>query len=612
MAPSAERAFRTYADAEKYGLTPKYQSVAQDFAHWINTLEQTIANRKFIETLKEQGHLTTEQKPGYKPLETPFSKGEQLYAVPKLVKTFNDYFRDEDNLGWFQVGAKAMAKANKVGTDVLLSAGIPGTSFNFFTYTQLNKEATALNGKVFGNVVASNFDKTTRQYFLDHQESISELAGLDKPISLSYRTGNWDTFFPQNSGKTGIWKAVDSSGKFFHNMFNKKTFDNFMPRQTVSIYEGARDAFLKAGIARPEAIAKAGELTRTWAAIPEDWGRGKTTQDAINGLVMASRFRESVVNLIGNTIKSVTTEIKNPAFKVNRRFLAGVTATFVAYNLLNKQLTGKFMVENGNGHELQLAIPDPTVEGGIVYVPFMFGLTSFPRSMISAATSFAAGDMKEAAQNLSNLNSIPLQAGTQIINNKDYYGKQIWTDGAGLIQNGLEVGKYLGLNYNHPYVKALVENFTTPEAQKKPALQILSTLLELPLKFGSMSKNDKAEFFDMVDKQKARDTKMREEVKVLYDNLQVMKANGEEEQAKALLNELSDEEYAVYKTIKSNIKAQATKSAKVETFSEYKTIRKLKEAGDLVEAMARVNAMDDAEYKAYSSLKKQFDGTLLQ
>jgi hypothetical protein len=599
-----ERVFPTYAVGEQYGLTPKYQHPAQLAAHWRNELEKTVSNRDFIETLKAEGSLLDHKPEGFKPIDVSFSAGEQLYANPKLAKTLNEYFRDEDNLGVGEKIAKVGAKTNKALMEIKLSGGVPFTNANFFTTGQVIKNLTAGEVKVLGRAILSNSNKATKGWFRANQAYITDMA--QEGFNLSKRTGNWDNFYEQLSAKEGVAKVSQKAGELFSKALNKKTFDNYMPMQVVSTFKNAYDSAISKGMEPIEARKMAAQTTRAFEGIVEDWGRGKTTQEVVNTLFFAPRFREGIVNLLGNSVKSITSEFKNPAFKMNRRFVAGSAISYVLYNLLNKQLTGGYMWENEPGKEFDLKIPYG--DGKFVYVALLPSILAFPRNMASGAIATAKGDLDTAGQKFGSLASMPVKIAAELFTNKDYFGNPIYDEKEGPIGRMKSIAEYVGINYNHPYVDALYNQFVGPESKKKEAFELISSMAELPLKFSTQEKIDKGSFYKALEAQQSKRTEQKQEIQKLYDRLQSMKAEGKQAEADKIVQDLSDEEYAIYSDIKSNIKAQNTKNLKVSLYPEYQAIRKLKESGDMAEAQRRVDAMTDEEYKAYEALKKQFDG----
>ena len=558
-----ESTFSSYAQAKEYGLTPKFNHPGQLLAYYTNQLETSLANRKWLETMKENNDLIDHKTAGYEPINTSFSGNDQLYATPKLAKAINEYFRNNDNLGLTQKAILGIGKVNKAMSELVLSGGIPGTNVNFFTTGQINKSLNAGDIGVLGRAVISNSDRATLKYFKENQPYISKMA--DAGIDLSNRTGNWDNIFHQASSATGLGKVMEGAGEIFDKAFNKKTFASFMPMQVVETYKNTYETGIKQGLTEMEAKDLAAKTTKAFNATTEDWGRSKNLSDNMNALLFAPKFRESLVNLYGETLKSITTQIGNPAYKLNRRLLAGATITYLAYNLANKQLTGHYMYENDPGHEFGLQVPYG--DGKYAYVDYMPSILSTPKNIVSGTIAVAKGDVATAGQKFSSLGSMPVQLAANVMTNKDYFGKPIWDVNASTAEQIKSIASYVGLSYNHPYVQAIYKSLFAPDGKRADPLQTATTILELPLKFGNQTTIDKNKYFQaLTDKQKEISS-AKIPVQELYDNLQTMKANGQAAEADKIYFALPDDQKKLYKDIKSADKSAATKQSKLDFYS---------------------------------------------
>lgn len=93
-------------------------------------------------------------------------------------------------------------------------------------------------------------------------------------------------------------------------------------------------------------------------------------------------------------------------------------------------------------------------------------------------------------------------------------------------------------------------------------------------------------------------------VKSLYDRVQEAKTRGDDlSQFKEEINKLSDEDYARYKKLKERDKRIETDTVKVKIIPIYKKVQELKEQGNLEEAKRIVNELSDTDYRVYKLLK---------
>lgn len=87
----------------------------------------------------------------------------------------------------------------------------------------------------------------------------------------------------------------------------------------------------------------------------------------------------------------------------------------------------------------------------------------------------------------------------------------------------------------------------------------------------------------------------------VYDQVQQLNSQGKKDEALALVNSLTEDEYATYK----KIKAAATTGESKNMIPTVKQVQKLVNDGKTEEAKAIVNDLSEADYKAYTKAKKQ-------
>ena len=600
---SYTKVFPDYKTAMEYGLTPRYSHPAQLAAYYRNEMEKSLANRRFLDTLKDEKAISQFKYPGYKAVDLPFSNDE-MYAKPDLAKALNKYWRDEDNLSSFEHFVKLASTANRRMQELVLSGGAPSTNINFFTIGQAIKDMTSGEFKVLGRLTWSNFDSATKGWFRANQSYITKMA--EEGISVAQRTGNWDQVYKQMSSKTGVFRGFEIAGEKFDQLFNKKTFQSFMPMQTVATFKGAFDSAIGKGLSEVEARKLAGETTKAWAGLIEEWGRGQTTKEGINALLFAPRFREGLINLFKNTVLGVSSEIKNPAFARNKKFVIGMAITYAGYNMLNKQLTGNYIWENEPGKEFDLKIPLPN--GKFTYIAFLPSVLAFPRNMISGGIALTKFDSEIVGQKFGSLFSMPIKLVSEIATNQDYFGRNIWEPDDTRIGKMKTIAKYIGVSqYNHPYVEGIYELvFGSQTSRQKDWYEILSHMAELPLKFNNQENIDKGTFYDALDAKQAERNKAKEPIRELYDQLQEMKANDKVDEANKIYYALPDQARKLYDDIKQAEKSKATTALKAKIYPIYLDLQEMKAEGRVDEANEIYDQLSKEEKRVYQLIKKQF------
>lgn len=598
LSPSFTKAsaFPDYATAAQYGLQPKYSNPAQLLGYYRQELERSVANREFLEGMIERGKiLPADLAPThYKPIDLAFAP-QGYYAEPATAKLLNGLFKSQGDLGVLETVAGGVAILSRRAQELKLSAGVPMSNINFFSIGQLVKEMTAGNFTAVVPFLRANFNEASIKFFNENQKFIRMIG--EQGLDITHRVDSYEKMYKAFSDNKGF---IAKAGETFDKLFNEKTFASFMPQLHIQTFKDAYYKSMAMGKTEAEAQKFAGEVTKAFHGISENLGRSKSTQDTLAATFFAPKFRESIVNVLFNTAKSVTTEIRNPAFYKNRRLLAGMATTLGLYDLANKEFSGHHMWENPPGKELAMMIPREN--GEVVYVDFMPSFLAFARNLTEGAFALGKGDLDTAVQKGGTVFSMPITLATDVLGNSDYFGREIYKDDDSRADKALKIGKYLGLQVNHPYVAELINQLS----EKKPLYQSISIALEMPLKFSSMDKISKGQMYDALDNQTKLRAAEKKRVQPIYDKVQALDKAGKSIEAQQLVDTLSDDDYAIYKTIRATDKRRQTTDNETRIYPIYQQVQKLKEQGRIEEAQVIVNGFSDEDYKAYQLLKKKF------
>lgn len=120
--------------------------------------------------------------------------------------------------------------------------------------------------------------------------------------------------------------------------------------------------------------------------------------------------------------------------------------------------------------------------------------------------------------------------------------------------------------------------------------------------FGKYSNDASDVYFDKLNGKQSAEQK---EVKQVYDQVQQLKEAGNTEAAQGIVDGLTDAQYEIYKSVKSADTAQKTVQGKKEILPTYQKVQKLVAEGKKDEAQAVVDSLSDDEYKYYTLVKKQ-------
>lgn len=585
------RTLPDYETAMKYGLTPKYKEPAQLLAHSRMDLEKVAANKKLINSLEFSRRITTEPRPGLEPVNLPFST-QGYFAKPELASMLNGVFRNENKLSFGQTVVSKVGSLSRNIQNIVLSAGIPKSHVNFFTAGQLIKDLTAGNVSSTKAFVRAFSNKASAKWFGKNQELLRDIA--DEGINMGDRVSNFQNIAKRLSDNKGIKAKV---GHIWSKAFDEKTFASYMPQMYAETFKSVQTKALKTGMSKEEARKLAGDTVKSFYGLMENVGRSKTAEDTLSSIFFAPRFREGIIRTLGNTFKSVTTQIKNPAYSKNRKLVAGMILSYAGYDALNKKLNGHHLTENPNGHEFELMIERDN--GEVVYVPFMPSFLSVPRNIGSGLLALGKGDVATFTNKMSQNLSMPLKLAGEVFSNRDYFNNPIYSENDSAKLKLQKMAMYIGLGVNHPYVKEIYKTIV----EDQPIHQTVTKMLEFPIKYSSVDKISTAKMYEAQDKRTKERANAREIFMPTYNQIQELRKT-DEKAATDLLNSLTDEEYEVYKSIAKTEKSKATKQTKSKVYDDYEQIQSLLAEGREDEARQILDSFTDEEYKAYQSIAK--------
>lgn len=486
-----ERQFSTYQEAGQFGLSPKYKTVDQMVGANAQEARQALGNRDVVESGLQSGLFTTGTPQRGQTAVEGFKDefGAPIFADKKVADVINGVMQDSTT-GLAKLLRKSK-ELNSLWQDIALAGGIPGTPINFFTFGQAVKDLSAGRVSVVKDFMYSLSKQATQRRFAENSDFVREMANRGVPFNVASNLTNAET---------------NPLSKLWGRAVNQPTFQQFMPNQYLSVAENTFNKLNKK-VGREKALEIAAETTKKFYGITDQIakGRDRATQDAIGSLFFAPRYREAVINTLFNTAKSVSpSNLRDPAYAMNRRLLAGIAVTAAGYDRLNRQLNGHGMLDNREGQELSLQIPygDKDKKGNqpVVNVPFLPGFMTIPRAVFNSATAAFRGDTGGVVAEGSKTLSMPLKVGGEVIGNRDYFGRPIRVDQKVAEEEGVEpdtfaqgagkIGAYLAGQATPAWVRAGIN-----QAQGKPIEQVIAQGLEAPLRFGKVLNPETEAYF---------------------------------------------------------------------------------------------------------------------
>lgn len=618
------RTMPDYATGMKYGLTPRYRTPAEIIAHSQGELDRAIANRKFIADLKENGKLLPiEDAPrSWMPIKLPFTS-EQLEASPELAKVITSIMNRDMGVFDYKFIHKAAGVVSKL-QQIRLSGG-PG-NIHFFAIGQAIKALTTAVGDIATldfrtlpsdvknalDFFKTNFSKPTAEWFTEKQAYFRMMAM--EGINTSNRIGGLDKnqwaniYTKMTSGK--ISKTILGGEKLVEKVFNEKTWGGYMPMMMETTFENAYEHAMKVGGDPEDARKFAGELTKKYYGLIDDMARSGLTEDLMRIFFFAPKFRESLVRFFVNSGRAWTTDIRNPAYAKNRKFIVGAIITYLLYNYINQKEQGHPIWQNGatDVGNVIVNIPDALGKyipgfksGDKVKIPFLPSISALARSAIGGAIALGEGDFKTAVQQATGLTSIVFQTLEQAITNSDYFGRKIYQDTDSTGTKLYKIATFMGLAINHPWVQGVIDLINN----KLPLYQNISNTLQLPLKFTSDSKLATAAYYDMLAKQTNIKAEKLQQIHPIYDKIKNLVLSGKKDEASALYKNLSAEDQKIFQSIKTSDKRVETLKEERDIFPVVRKVQELVLSGKKDQATTIYEKLSDSQKKAFLAVKKR-------
>lgn len=488
MKPRAagQRIVPTYEEGIAMGLKPKYKDPAEMMGDYVNNIQSARANVALVTDLNKQGLLLEGRPPaGFKSITAEgfprSATGGQMSAPTQIADIINNIYGSGDSI--IEKALGKTARFNSVWQDIALAGGIPKTPANFFTFSQMVKEMTTGVGQtvalhpiqgikqIYTPLAAftRSFSKNqTAKFQVANKDFLEDLARRGAPLNFSTHASKWDS------------------------LFNDPTFGRFMPSMQLGTAKNVYSA-LEKKVGHDEAMQKTADAMKRLYGITDKLatGRSGAVQDLIGTVGFAPKYRESIVNVLGNTVKSIADPrtYKDQSYSLNRRLALGMGVTLLAYDQLNRQTTGHGLLQNPEGKELQLAIPYG--DGKAIYIPFMPSFMTIPRSIVAGVQDVAKGDLGGLGSEVGKMLSMPIQTGTQLVTNRDYFGRPIVNDEKASQETGapidspLDMLKKRGLYVLGQSSPAVVRG-GLDYAQGKPLEQVLAGTAEAPVRFGNL------------------------------------------------------------------------------------------------------------------------------
>jgi hypothetical protein len=551
------RVFQTYAEGMQYGLEPKYTHPAELVGTYVEEIDRVITNKGLVDKLIKEGKiLPFEDAPmTWDMLNLPFHQKGYM-APPNTAKLINGLFGKEGGELWGYT-----AGASKTMQQIKLSAGLPYTTVNFFALSQLNKELHTGNYKAISAFFRANFDGKTVKWMNENRGTIYQMArqGIDLRNTAD-SWGNLHTSLKDADGLIGKGKHI------FDEVFEKKTFQAFMPMMQIQLFKDVYNGGLKKGLTPLQAEELAGRTISNNFGLTGFLGRSQKTSNVLSTFFFAPIFRESIIRTLANTGKTgidLVTSIggyrtpRKPSMSRNRRLLAGMITSYFAYNMLNKALNdGDDLWDNPPNRQFALRIP--LDNGDVIYIEWMFGFTALPRALFHGTYNLLTGDFEGAGQKYGTMFSMPIKMVSEVASNRDYWGNPIYLDTDTGPIKAAKLARHASVSVNHPFIEETIKTLY----EDKPAYQSILTALEMPMKFSSEERENMSQLYREREKMSKETANKNRKLDKLYQKETDLLLDGTDEEIDEFYMNLTDEED---KDLKEYVKKQESLNKKAET-----------------------------------------------
>jgi len=582
------RAFPDYETAMKYGLTPKYSHPAQLLAHYSEELSTAVGNKKLLDSLIETKKILPKAAAPRDWVRIPESMMDgEGFVSPELGKVLNNLFGERGGIyGGLEKIFHTTGEISGKLQEFRLSGGAPKSTVNFFAISQGIKDLTAGDLKGASSLIKANTNKGTMEFFEANADTIREMAEAGR--DLSKRTGAWRGMY-RNIADSKISK--EQLGKGFDKVFNEKTFMSMMPMQEINTFKHAKAQAIKQGYSEVAAKEIAGETMKVYHGISDQMAfRSQLTNDILKTFFFAPKFRETMIGFVGNTIKSATTQVGNPAYAKNRKYLTGLVISYALYDQLNMALNGHHLKDNPDYRKQSVQIPLPN--GDNMFIELAPSILSMPRAAIGLGEGLMKGDVSQVQQKAGSFTSMAAQITFNIAANKDFFGNEIYNPDDDPAQQRKDIAEYVGIQQAHPYISGSYEMIKGDE----PFYRSIAKMLELPIKFKDDKAIKKSQGYQELRDLEKETKKKKDEARKKYDEILLIE---DPEERLDRINDpefVTDEEFDIMKGFDSARKSAETKAIKVEIAADYVDMVKLFKSKDFEAVNEMVSKLDDKSY----------------
>ena len=153
---------------------------------------------------------------------------------------------------------------------------------------------------------------------------------------------------------------------------------------------------------------------------------------------------------------------------------------------------------------------------------------------------------------------------------------------------------------NHPFIRETYNQIFTDKSLYQSVLEATET----PVKFSTMSKIEQQQMYQAFEDKANEVKEIKEKFKPTYDEIQAKRDAGQIDEAQQQLNSLTDEEYKLYKSLLRSDKTAENRRIEGQIFKKFQQIMELRDTNK-EEAQAILDDFTEEEYEAFKRLKSK-------
>jgi hypothetical protein len=576
------KVFKDLNEGEEAGFTPAFKTLKDSASHLHDQNLLGLPNDALLKTLKDN-------KVGDHFSNTDFH-GAVKPNIPGMDGTYfskplhNELKNLEPSALSKTPGVKQVLKVNKNLKDLALSLA------NFHSLN-ISKKVMGVSNNPLEVLKGAKAFLSPEYFNKELERNIS-----DGVVDWASKSG-MNTFSYQ-----GLGGDLVSKGKYNPiNILHKATFDRQIPLYAMDLARAA----MKKGVnpESPEGRALGKQINAllgsiNWKTMDGKFLNNPEVRTSMNLGLLAPSFS---IGKIQN-VKAALTKGGEAGNFARRAIIGDAIVTGLMAELGTKAVTGKF---NNPKDIVQNDILDPNSPLPYKSPDGKMLSAGFPGTDISDAAR-ALEDPKHALQS----RTAPIVSlGSKLMTGEDYYGNPLKPAGSthpvldtasNVIQSELPIGVNQSLKLaqgkqNLATTALNIGGMKVKTSADDPTSQYYKQFSKSQIKVTRTPEEQKV--YDELQKSRA-------DFKPTYDKIQELKNNGKTEEAQKMVDNLSDNDYNVYKSIKKSDTLKKDTANKIKLLSTFNHIQDLIKEGKNDEAQTIVDTMTDDEYKAYKAMKK--------